>query len=492
MIPRRFFWFFDSLVLALAFFVAYSAAPQVQALFTPGGSLAYNWIEKYLLPPTAASGVFPPIADFQWILFATLPGAILFLELFGAYRRVNQSLVRTVLTGAIAPFLSLSLVVLGLFAFKQNSWSRLFFFLYGAYAAVLLVSFRLILLAWWHKRRAAGFYAKNVVIIGSPFGLQYLADYFRDYLSQTEYRLFGYLSLCANQPPPAAKDVPCLGTIDQLGELAVHRPIHEVVVVPGEADGKWLKQIVKDCDYFRIALRIIPETLLADAPADLQSPQRDDPMHLPAIVLRPHELNSDALFVKRLIDVAVSGILLVLLSPLFLVVAIAIKVTTPRLSVFYPWRVVGQNGVEFTGYKFTTMIADADQRKSELMQYNEMTGPVFKIKEDPRVTRLGKFLRKYSINELPQLWSVLKGDMSLVGPRPAWPHELARYDFWHKRKLSVQSGITCLWQIRGRNEISSFDDWVKLDLEYIDNWSLWLDIKILIKTAWVVIRGSGS
>ncbi len=359
MIPRRFFWLFDSLVLALAFFVAYSAAPQIQALFTPGGSLAYAWIEKYLLPPAAASGVFPPITDFEWILFATLPGTILFLELFGAYRRVNQSLVRTVLAGALAPFLSLSLVVLGLFAVKQNSWSRLFFFLYGAYAAVLLVSFRLILLAWWHKRRNAGFYAKNVVIIGSPFGLQYLADYFRDHLSRTEYRLFGYLSLCANQPLLAAGEVPCLGTIDQLGALAVHRPIHEVVVVPGQADGKWLEQIVKDCDYFRIALRIVPETLLANAPADLQSPQRDDPMHLPAIVLRPHDFNSDALFAKRLIDVAASGILLVLLSPLFLVVAIAIKITTPGLAVFYPWRVVGQNGVEVSGYKFTTMIADA-------------------------------------------------------------------------------------------------------------------------------------
>jgi lipopolysaccharide/colanic/teichoic acid biosynthesis glycosyltransferase len=138
------------------------------------------------------------------------------------------------------------------------------------------------------------------------------------------------------------------------------------------------------------------------------------------------------------------------------------------------------------------MVADADQRKDELMLYNEMTGPVFKIKKDPRITPVGRFLRKYSLNELPQLWSVLKGDMSLVGPRPAWPHELLRYEFWHKRKLSVQSGITCLWQIRGRNAISNFDDWVKMDLEYIDNWSLWLDIKILVKTAWVVIRGSGS
>jgi lipopolysaccharide/colanic/teichoic acid biosynthesis glycosyltransferase len=158
--------------------------------------------------------------------------------------------------------------------------------------------------------------------------------------------------------------------------------------------------------------------------------------------------------------------------------------TTPQMPIFYRWRVVGQNGVEFTGYKFTTMDADADERKADLQVRNEMSGPVFKIKDDPRVTPLGRLLRKFSINELPQLWSVFKGDMSLVGPRPAFRHELERYEFWHKRKLSIRPGITCLWQIRGRNKISDFDEWVRMDLEYIDNWSLWLDFRILARTFW--------
>src|SRR2546427_7984818 len=120
-----------------------------------------------------------------------------------------------------------------------------------------------------------------------------------------------------------------------------------------------------------------------------------------------------------------------------------------------------------------------------------MTGPVFKMQENPRVTPLGRFLRKFSLNELPQLWSVLKGDMSLVGPRPAFPHELERYELWHKRKLSVRPGITCLWQVRGRDQIFRFDDLGRLDFEYIDNWSLWLDGKILVRAAWTVGRGSG-
>jgi lipopolysaccharide/colanic/teichoic acid biosynthesis glycosyltransferase len=180
------------------------------------------------------------------------------------------------------------------------------------------------------------------------------------------------------------------------------------------------------------------------------------------------------------------------LLPLFALIAIAIKVTTPHLPVLFAWRVVGYRGRRFTGYKFTTMVSDAEAKLPELAPLNEMTGPVFKIAKDPRVTPLGRFLRKYSLNELPQFWSVLKGDMSLVGPRPAWPHELERYKLWQKRKLTAKPGITCFWQIRGRNKISNFDDWVRMDLEYIRNRSLWLDCKILVKTAWVVLCGTGS
>jgi lipopolysaccharide/colanic/teichoic acid biosynthesis glycosyltransferase len=138
------------------------------------------------------------------------------------------------------------------------------------------------------------------------------------------------------------------------------------------------------------------------------------------------------------------------------------------------------------------MVVDADAQKEILMSQNEMKGPVFKIKDDPRITNVGKFLRKFSLDELPQLWSVFIGDMSLVGPRPAGPHELARYESWHRRKLSIKPGITCLWQANDRNRINDFNEWVKLDLQYIDNWSLWLDFKILAKTAWAVFKGTGQ
>ncbi len=194
--------------------------------------------------------------------------------------------------------------------------------------------------------------------------------------------------------------------------------------------------------------------------------------------------------VKRTIDIILSGVLLLLLSPFLLLVATAVKMTSPG-PAFYQWNVIGYRGRPFRSLKFRSMVVNADAVKAQLFALNEMTGPVFKVKNDPRVTSLGRFLRKYSIDELPQLWSVLRGDMSLVGPRPAGPGEWARYEPWQRRKLSVTPGITCLWQVNGRNNIRDFDEWVRLDLEYINNWSLRLDFKILARTLLVVLAGTG-
>jgi exopolysaccharide biosynthesis polyprenyl glycosylphosphotransferase len=197
------------------------------------------------------------------------------------------------------------------------------------------------------------------------------------------------------------------------------------------------------------------------------------------------------LFVKRFFDVLFSGIFLLVLSPLLALIALATRLDDHG-PVFYTWKVVGLNKKKFTGYKFRTMVVDADSIKEKLLQQNEMQGVVFKMKNDPRITRVGRILRKYSLDELPQLWSVFKGDMSIVGPRPPLESELQRFDSWHRRKLSVKPGLTCLWQVSGRSTITDFDEWVKLDLAYIDNWSLWLDFKILCKTVPVVLTGRGA
>jgi lipopolysaccharide/colanic/teichoic acid biosynthesis glycosyltransferase len=163
------------------------------------------------------------------------------------------------------------------------------------------------------------------------------------------------------------------------------------------------------------------------------------------------------------------------------------RFVTSGKPVFYRWNVIGERGRKFTGWKFRTMVPDADQIKPVLMNENEMRGPVFKMKDDPRITRIGRALRRFSLDELPQLWSVLKGDMSLVGPRPPLDTEYERFSEWQKQKLAMKPGMTSLWHARGKPR--DFDDWVRLDLEYIEHWSLWLDFKILFQTALVVLSG---
>lgn len=190
--------------------------------------------------------------------------------------------------------------------------------------------------------------------------------------------------------------------------------------------------------------------------------------------------------VKRIFDIVASAALLIILSPLLLLIAAAIRVLTGP-PVLYTWNVIGTDGRPIKGYKFRTMVQNADDLKKELLDRNEMDGPVFKIKDDPRVTPVGRWLRKFSIDELPQLWSVLKGDMSLVGPRPPLATEYAHFTDAQKRKLSVRPGMTSLWHVRGKPR--DFDEWVRLDLEYIERWSLGLDLQILFKTTFVVLTG---
>ena len=218
----------------------------------------------------------------------------------------------------------------------------------------------------------------------------------------------------------------------------------------------------------------------------------DDFYGHPVMVFRTTPEASWQSALKRPFDFIGSTVVLILGSLVFVVIALLIKLTSPGPVLFRQKR-AGLNGRPFTMYKFRTMVVDAEQRKGELATLNEMSGPVFKVTNDPRVTPIGRILRRYSIDEFPQFFNVLRGEMSLVGPRPLPVDEVKRFDdFAHRRRLSVKPGLTCLWQISGRNNVTDFKDWVRLDLEYIDNWSLWLDLKILWRTIPVVLGGVGA
>ena len=195
--------------------------------------------------------------------------------------------------------------------------------------------------------------------------------------------------------------------------------------------------------------------------------------------------------VKRVADVALAAIAMVLLAPLLIALAALVKLTS-RGPVLYAFTALGHEGRPFTCYKFRTMSMDAHVRKRDLLHLNEMNGPAFKMRKDPRVTRVGRLLRKSSLDELPQFWNVLRGEMSLVGPRPPLPEEFIEYQPWHRGRLAVVPGMTCLWQVLGRNEIHDFDTWMRLDREYVQTWSLWLDLKLLLKTIPAVLGGQGA
>jgi exopolysaccharide biosynthesis polyprenyl glycosylphosphotransferase len=211
---------------------------------------------------------------------------------------------------------------------------------------------------------------------------------------------------------------------------------------------------------------------------------------LPLLSFSTTPTNEALMVLKRIMDIFLASIVAVATLPVTVLSAILIRLTSPG-PVFFKQERCGLNRRPFTMYKLRSMIDNAEQARFELEVLNEMDGPVFKSSRDPRITTLGKYLRRFSIDEFPQLYNVLKGDMSLVGPRPPLPQEVARYERWQRRRLSMKPGLTCLWQVSGRNQVS-FQDWMKLDLSYIDNWSLLLDLKILLKTIPVVLLGKGA
>jgi exopolysaccharide biosynthesis polyprenyl glycosylphosphotransferase len=276
--------------------------------------------------------------------------------------------------------------------------------------------------------------------------------------------------------------------ISELQSMLATEPVDEVFIsLPMDKYGHVIEAVVQLCQEQGIVVRVQPDLSLRT----FVKPYIGEFNGVPFVTVRSVPPDGWPLFIKRLIDVVGGAALLVGLAPLLAFAALLIKIDSPGPVLFRQVR-VGLNKRRFQLLKFRTMVVGADHQQHGMEQLNEANGPVFKIKDDPRITRLGKFLRRYSIDELPQLFNVLNGDMSLVGPRPLPVRDVERINVqWHKRRFSVKPGITCLWQVNGRSDVT-FDHWVQLDLEYIDKWCLGLDIKILIKTVPVVLRGSGA
>ena len=366
--------------------------------------------------------------------------------------------------------------------------NEIFLFNFWATSTLLLMLSRMLLGAMLQKARLKGRNLRHMLIVGTGKRAVKFANTICD-KPELGYHIIGF----ADDQWEGSETInkcgfPLISDLAGLPALLRSRVIDEVVIgLPFKSHYEKISGIITACEEQGIIVRFLSDLfnlkLAKSKPGFL-----DD---IPLVTLQAASHEHPALFIKRIIDIVLSGIIVTCLSPVFLVIALLIKLDS-KGPVFFIQERVGHNKRRFKLIKFRSMVQGAELRQDELEELNEASGPVFKIEKDPRMTRAGKWLRKTSLDELPQFINILIGDMSLVGPRPLPVRDYNGFDQdWHRRRFSVRPGLTCLWQVNGRSSIA-FDKWMKFDMEYIDNWSLLLDMKILIKTVPAIIKGSGA
>lgn len=383
-------------------------------------------------------------------------------------------------------FRALGTVVVGflllVFATKQHGFSRLLMGLYFLTAAALLAVNRIGSIVVMTAARRRGFRLRNYAVVGCG---ELAREIVTTVASRREWglNLAGFIT---DDEEPTFADCVILGPLANLDRILDEHVLDEVIFAVPRTRLPAVEAAILLCEEQGVAVRISLDILRYGRSKMLLT----DLDGLPMLTFTRTPSDLIALALKRTFDVAASACVLLLLAPVLAVVAIAIKLDSPG-PVFFRQRRVGLNGRPFVMLKFRSMHADAEARLESLRALNEMSGPVFKMSDDPRVTRVGRFIRKTSLDEFPQFWNVLAGHMSVVGPRPPIPSEVRKYQRWQRRRLSVRPGITCTWQISGRNDID-FDQWMALDLEYIDGWSLGRDFWICLKTIPAVLMARGA
>jgi exopolysaccharide biosynthesis polyprenyl glycosylphosphotransferase len=327
---------------------------------------------------------------------------------------------------------------------------------------------------------------QDVLVLGTGPMARCTAEELRE-RPRTAATVIGHLRFADEPEVARVLDAEVLGTSADLEQALRATPIDEVYIAghPGRHFAE-MQKAIRTCERFGVpfALPAYSFRLERARPAEATSVS-DGFLHFVTHAPRPYQRS-----IKRLFDIFASAAALVVLSPLLVLVAVAVKLTS-KGPMFFRQARVGLHGRPFNMFKFRTMVTGADSLKDELEEKNEQSGPVFKMKNDPRVTPVGRILRRHSIDELPQLINVLRGDMSIVGPRPPLAKEVAQYEGWQRRRLSVRPGLTCIWQVSGRNQIS-FEEWMFLDMRYIDHWSLREDLSLILQTFPVVLTGRGA
>jgi exopolysaccharide biosynthesis polyprenyl glycosylphosphotransferase len=415
-----------------------------------------------------------PFEQFAWLYLIIFPGVPLILEAQGFYKRpLFCPRWTTAWLLFKASVLITTGVILVLFLFKMNLARLPVIFFGGIGFALVFASEELLRLAY-HSKFAQSQILRRLLLIGTSQDTARLKAEMAHHDNEG-IQIVGELDLNAS-------------TIDDLVAMLHDLAPNGVVLNAKHIFFGQVEKAIQACEREGVEAWLVADFFQTQ----ISRTSFDDFLGRPVMVFRSAPEASMQIVAKQVMDLLGAFFLLLVTSPLFLFSAVAIKLTS-RGPIFFRQERCGLNGKPFTMLKFRSMVTDAEQRQHELASLNEMGGPVFKVTNDPRVTEIGKFLRRYSLDELPQLLNVLRGEMSLVGPRPLPVHEVKRFDDpSHRRRLSVKPGLTCLWQVSGRNNVSDFREWVRLDLHYIDNWSLWLDCKILAQTLPAVIIGTGA
>ncbi len=385
----------------------------------------------------------------------------------------------------------IQVVVLGTLALAATGWmlrldfmSRPFLILFAVLDLGFLLAEKLGLRLMARYIRGSGLNYRSMLIVGINPRSREIARIVKAH-PHWGLKLIGFVAANGTEAEEV-EELPVLGGAEELPAILQRQVVDEVFFVLSRRQLTEFEEAVLLCSELGIRARValfFPHLKARVVLEELEG--------IPLLTFTTTPAAPFPLFIKRLLDLAVSITGLVLLSPLMLLIAAAVKLGS-RGPVLYRQVRCSLNGRRFILNKFRTMVEDADTKLDEVAHLNEVEGPAFKARRDPRVTAVGRLLRRFSLDELPQLWNVLVGDMSLVGPRPPIPEEVERYERWQRRRLSMKPGMTGLWQVSGRTELADFNAWIELDLAYIDNWSLWLDLKILLRTIPAVLSARGA
>jgi len=467
---------FDGFIVSLAFFLAYFLRQHF-----------HNFYKLDLIPSTkVVAGIIASISDYLIVLFFVVLIWCVMLYLNGMYRSMRTGtlfeIVWIVIKSAFITNIAFGAFV---FLFKLKFVSRGFFVIFVITSLTFILVEKIAVFSIMHRVRKQGYNYRRLLVVGTGKRAILFIKKFQDH-PEWGFRILGAIDDEPGRGIEKVEDVKIIGTLDDISKIFHRHAIDEVIFVVPRLRLSHIENAIHICE-----IEGVKATVAVDLfDTKIAKSRLTEIEGIPLLTFETTVAKEWQVFVKRAVDIVMSGLGIVVLSPFFLIVATLIKLTSSGPVLFKQKR-LGLNGRKFVLYKFRTMYKGADKKLSQLEALNEMGGPIFKIKKDPRVTPVGRILRKFSIDEFPQLFNVFVGHMSLIGPRPPIPKEVEQYESWHRRRLSMRPGITCLWQVSGRNKID-FNEWMKMDLEYLDNWSLWFDLKILIKTIPVVLFGIGA